>query len=67
MSKVEFEKAFQEVLMDTTNDRDCLSENANVVVDWMLDNGIDLDDGELYHDGDSVKLSIEDMYTSFVA
>lgn len=64
-NKQEFEVAFQEVVADTTNDYDCLSENARVVASWMIDNNIDLDDGEMYADGESVKFTIEDYYNFF--
>lgn len=65
MSKQDFEVAFQEVLADKTNDYDCLSENARVVVSWMIDNLIDLDDGVMYSGGEEAQFTIDEYYNCF--
>lgn len=65
MSKQDFEVAFQEVLADKTNDYDCFSENAKVVVSWMIDNLIDLDDGVMRSGGEEAQFTIDEYYNCF--
>ena len=65
MSKQDFEVAFQEVLADKTNDYDCLSENAKVVVSWMIDNLISLDDGVMREGGEEAQFTVDEYYNYF--
>lgn len=65
MRKQDFETAFQEVLADKTNDYDCLSENAKVVVRWMIENQISLDDGVMRDGGEEAQFTVDEYYDYF--
>lgn len=65
MSKQDFEVAFQEVLVDETNDYDCLSENARVVARWMIENEICHEDGVVIIEGEEAQFTVDEYYDYF--